>query len=399
MATRMIRLAVCRASSSWNSMCVAPGNLALALVETTFVWKHFCKSVSAGNTHCTSTSITSTAPVMIASSCWRKLPAMGMPCRMRISLAVQQMPARLIPLAPRAFGLGHKLRVAGGGHDHVGERRLVAVNHDVHLVLLRARRGSPASAADAARRRGRRRRRWRSSSRPSRRPAPPGPQPRRMCSASLSTPMVVMCMPVTTSRSMPRGVTLERRPVLLLLLRGAADVRQVALLAGRIRPRATGPGPWRSASSLRPSQGMPYSSASARSLAGPRILYASDFPSAAKSRAWTISRPWSECAAVPAADVPEQVAGHDHVGRGAADAPPGRPSPNGSMRHGPMKQFRQQIPSRPKPHCGSWASSRSQAVRMSGLAGQLDHLLRGRVDRTLLYFCHECSSFVGYASA
>ena len=45
----------------------------------------------------------STAPVTIASSCCRKLPATGMPWRIRISLAVQQMPARVTPSAPAAL--------------------------------------------------------------------------------------------------------------------------------------------------------------------------------------------------------------------------------------------------------------------------------------------------------
>src|SRR5450830_790792 len=42
----------------------------------------------------------STAPVIMASSCWSTFPAIGMPCRESISFAVQQMPAMLIPLAP-----------------------------------------------------------------------------------------------------------------------------------------------------------------------------------------------------------------------------------------------------------------------------------------------------------
>ncbi len=50
--------------------------------------------------HCTSTTIASTAPVMIASSWCRKLPADGTPWRISVSLLVQQMPHRLMPLAP-----------------------------------------------------------------------------------------------------------------------------------------------------------------------------------------------------------------------------------------------------------------------------------------------------------
>jgi len=64
------------------------------------VWKLVASLTNACMMHCTSTTIASTAPVRMASSCWRKLPAAGMPWRIRISLAVQQMPARLMPLAP-----------------------------------------------------------------------------------------------------------------------------------------------------------------------------------------------------------------------------------------------------------------------------------------------------------
>ena len=51
-------------------------------------------------THWTSTIIASHAPVTSASSCWRNCPAIGMPWRIRTSLAVQQIPPRLIPVAP-----------------------------------------------------------------------------------------------------------------------------------------------------------------------------------------------------------------------------------------------------------------------------------------------------------
>ena len=50
--------------------------------------------------HWTSTTMASTAPVTMTSSCCKKLPAMGTPWRIRISLAVQHMPARFIPFAP-----------------------------------------------------------------------------------------------------------------------------------------------------------------------------------------------------------------------------------------------------------------------------------------------------------
>ena len=56
MASRMISFAVSIALSSWNSMCVAPGNLAFGLIETTLVWKHFPSPVIAGKMHWTSRS-------------------------------------------------------------------------------------------------------------------------------------------------------------------------------------------------------------------------------------------------------------------------------------------------------------------------------------------------------
>ena len=59
-----------------------------------------------------------------------------MPWRIRISLAVQQMPARLIPVGALALGVLDQLGVHGGNHDHLRESRLVAVHDDVDLVLL-----------------------------------------------------------------------------------------------------------------------------------------------------------------------------------------------------------------------------------------------------------------------
>ncbi len=44
----------------------------------------------------------------MASSCCMKLPAMGNPWRIRTSLAVQQMPARLMPAAPFDFAYSTK---------------------------------------------------------------------------------------------------------------------------------------------------------------------------------------------------------------------------------------------------------------------------------------------------
>ena len=73
---------------------------ALGLEEMSLVWKWSATSVSPWKMHCTSTTIASTAPVSIASSWWSMLPAGGTPLRMSDSLAVQQMPATLMPLAP-----------------------------------------------------------------------------------------------------------------------------------------------------------------------------------------------------------------------------------------------------------------------------------------------------------
>ena len=86
--------------------------------------------------HCTSTTMTSTAPVSTASSWWRKLPAGGMPKRMRISLAVQQMPARLMPSAPLALASAISSGSRDGLDHHRRQRRLVAVDDDVDLVGL-----------------------------------------------------------------------------------------------------------------------------------------------------------------------------------------------------------------------------------------------------------------------
>ena len=57
-------------------------------------------AASPSNTHWMSTTMSSTAPVRMASSWWRLLPAGGTPRRIQISLAVQQMPPRVMPLAP-----------------------------------------------------------------------------------------------------------------------------------------------------------------------------------------------------------------------------------------------------------------------------------------------------------
>ena len=66
----------------------------------TLVWNFFETLVIAGMMHWTSTVSRSTSPVMIPSSWFVKPPAVGMPWRIRTSLAVQHMPPRLMPLAP-----------------------------------------------------------------------------------------------------------------------------------------------------------------------------------------------------------------------------------------------------------------------------------------------------------
>ena len=69
MARSRISRAVTTALSSWNSMCSKPGILALGEVVTSLVWKHLAVRSSPGHTHCTSTTIMSTTPVIRASSC------------------------------------------------------------------------------------------------------------------------------------------------------------------------------------------------------------------------------------------------------------------------------------------------------------------------------------------
>ena len=51
----------------------------------------------------------------------------------------------------------------------------------------------------------------------------------------------------------------------------------------------------------------------------------------------------------------------------APQTPRWGPSPNGSMRQGPMTQMRQESPSSQKPHCGSCAAARSQTVSRPSL--------------------------------
>ena len=143
-----------RARCSSNSMCVAPGILALGDVVMSFVWKRWASGPRACMMHCTSTTIASTAPVSMASSWCRKLPAAGMPWRIRISLLVQQMPARLMPLAPAALASAISSGSRDGLDDHLRERRLVAVDDDVDLVVLEHAEVDLAGEAATACRRG-----------------------------------------------------------------------------------------------------------------------------------------------------------------------------------------------------------------------------------------------------
>ena len=67
------------------------------------VWYLVAKSANAGNIHWTSTIIASTAPVIIANSCWWKSPAIFTPCLIVNSLPVQHIPDRVIPSAPTSL--------------------------------------------------------------------------------------------------------------------------------------------------------------------------------------------------------------------------------------------------------------------------------------------------------
>ena len=78
---------------------MAPWILTLGEVVMISVWKLPARLGSACMMHCTSTTMASTAPVRIASSWCRKLPADGTPWRTSVSLEVQQIPAMLRPLA------------------------------------------------------------------------------------------------------------------------------------------------------------------------------------------------------------------------------------------------------------------------------------------------------------
>ena len=155
--------------------------------------------------HCTSTTMASTAPVSTASSWWRKLPAGGMPKRMRISLAVQQMPARLMPSAPLALASA----MSSGSRqaatiiaDRVGSWPWTTMLtwsalRTPRLTSLVSGEGVPKRMSEMSV----------ESMAP---PQPSASEQRRaafkMFSASRSTPSWVRCITSVTSRSMARGV-------------------------------------------------------------------------------------------------------------------------------------------------------------------------------------------------
>src|ERR1019366_1577775 len=76
-----------------------------------------------------------------------------------------------------------------------------------------------------------------------------------------------------------------------------------------------------------------------------------------------MSLPWSECDDDPAAIVRPRLRA-TMTSASAPHTPFWGPSPNGSIRHGPIAQLRQLNPSAQYPHCGCWSASRSQTVAM-----------------------------------
>src|SRR6266540_2790152 len=92
----MMCWAVARAVSGRNSTCVAPVIFACGFVVITWVWNREATFCTFGMMHWTSTTMTSTAPVAMASSCCTMAPARLTPRRMRTSLPVQHIPTTLI---------------------------------------------------------------------------------------------------------------------------------------------------------------------------------------------------------------------------------------------------------------------------------------------------------------
>ena len=281
-----------------------------------------------------------------------------MPCRIRISLAVQQMPAMLIPLAPLALAPASSSRIAAGRHHHVGQGRFVAVDQDVHLLLLRARRGWRASAsacgppnstsghvggdhraAPAVGQRG------------------PHAEPAAGARRRFHAHVGACACRSTTSRSMPRGETVDRGPILLLLLGGPCDGISKA---PSCRPN--------SASSKRPKSPAICCRCGLRRrchIPPPALRALRD--AADLVNVGLALRPPRARRGPPRAVIGVGRRARRRC-RGAGCGPRSRRpwprrcplggrSPKGSMRQGPMKQLRQQIPSLPKPHWGCWLAS------------------------------------------
>ncbi len=203
-ARRTISLAISMARCSWNSMCVAPSILVLREVVMTSVWKDWDRATTACMMHWISTTIASTAPVRMASSCCRKLPASGTPWRMSVSFAVQQMPARLMPAAP--FSCAYLMTSGSWAAATIISERVGSWPWMMMLTSSSLR--TPKLA-------------WditglgvpnRMSDRSVASMEPPHPSPNavrsawsKICSASWSLPMWVRCRVSTTSRSTLRG--------------------------------------------------------------------------------------------------------------------------------------------------------------------------------------------------
>jgi hypothetical protein len=222
--------------------------------------------------HCTSTTMASTAPVRIASSCCRKLPAAGMPWRIRISFAVQQMPDRLTPLAPGCLRVGDDLRVLRGGHDHLAQGGLMAVDDHVdHVVLEHAEVGLSQHGAGVPKRMS-------ETSVAIR--LPPQPSARERCArrAAGCARILVVADVGAVHRLDDLAVNTARHdaqllPELLALGRRAADgaTSRAAGRTGRCRGQ---PGRWRSPRARGLRWGCHSSAATVRSLATSRMIIA-----------------------------------------------------------------------------------------------------------------------------
>ena len=63
-------------------------------------------------------------------------------------MAVQHMPARVMPLAPLLLAYSSISGVVGRHHDHLGQQRLMAVHDDVDFVFLQDAQVDLAAAPD-----------------------------------------------------------------------------------------------------------------------------------------------------------------------------------------------------------------------------------------------------------